>query len=117
MGITMLYFIVETPYEKCFELFFQDELGYPNFYRMSELITPKSASGSSELVLIAPLTSDLDDFSNKIIKKVNGLGVRYHAFGKGIKTQFTFHDDGKVRTEPRFQQALSDAVQAFYQTY
>lgn len=107
----MLYFIVETPYEKCFELFFQDELGYPNFYRMSELI---NAEASSELVLITPLVKDVDDFSKKIIKKIDGLGVRYHAFGEGLETQFIFHDDGKVRTEPHFQRALSDAVQTFY---
>lgn len=109
----MLYFIIETPYEKCFELFFKDELGYPNFYRMSELITQNEPH--PELILITPPpSSNSSDFSDKIIQKVDQLGIRYHSFGEGIQTQFIFHHDGKVRTEAHFQQALSDAIQNFY---
>ena len=100
----MLYFIVETPYEKCFELFFKDELGYPNFYRLNELIN--SHELHPDLVLISPPASVSTDFSDKIIQKVDGLGMRYHAFGQDLETDFVFHHDGKIRTKPDFQKAL-----------
>lgn len=108
----MLYFIVETPYEKCFELFFKDELGYPNFYRLNELINSQEAY--PDLILITPSSTGTDDFSEKIIQKVDNLGMRYHTFGKGLQTEFIFHHDGKVHTQPQFQKALSDAIQTFY---
>jgi hypothetical protein len=108
----MLYFIVETPYEKCFELFFKDELGYPNFYRMNELVNSKEEY--PDLILITPTKADSKDFSEKILQKVSGMGIRYHTFGKDLQTDFTFHQDGKFQTKPDFQIALSDAIQAFY---
>lgn len=112
MRVNMLYFIVETAYEKCFELFFKDELGYPNFYRLNEFADTKEAH--PDLILITPSSADSHDFSEKIIQKVDNLGMRYHTFGKGLQTEFIFHDDGKVRTQPHFQKALTDAIHTFY---
>lgn len=109
----MVYFIVKTPYEKCFDLFFKDELGYPNFYRMSELLSHHE--DYQDLVLVAPSPAIKSKISELFTQKVDKLGVKYHSFGQDLQTAFTFHTDGMVQTEPDFKNALSHAVNEFIQ--
>lgn len=107
----MVYFIVETPYEKCFDLFFKDELGYPNFYRMTELLSKQE--DYQDLVLIAPPVAQNPNIPDILIEKVDKLGVKYHRFGHDLQTAFKFHTDGMVQTQPDFKEALSQAVNEF----
>lgn len=109
----MVYFIVETPYEKCFDLFFKDELGYPNFYRMTELLSHHE--GYQDLVLIAPSPALKSNISDIFTQKVDKLGVKYHAFGQNLQTAFVFHTNGMVQTEPGFKEALTHALNEFIQ--
>lgn len=109
----MVYFIVNTSYEKCFDLFFKDELGYPNFYRMTELLAKQE--DYQDLVLIAPSVAHIPNISDIITQKVDKLGVKYHRFGQDLQTAFTFHSDGMVQTQPAFKEALSKAISEFRQ--
>lgn len=107
----MAYFIVDAPYEKCFDLFFQTELGYPNFYRMTELLP--SSEQYHNLTLVAPYQCKEPSVINKIAEKVNGLGIPHLLFGEGLDTAFAFDSEGKLDIHPQFKQALSHAVNEF----
>ena|SRR5437762_3914419 len=107
----MSYFIVEAPYEQCFDLFFQTELGYPNFYRMTELLAPLEQY--SNLTLVAPYEIKEESTFQKISEKVNRLGVKHHHFGEGIETAFAFDQEGKLQIHPHFKEALHQAVSEF----
>jgi hypothetical protein len=107
----MTYFIVHAPYDKCFDLFFKDELGYPNFYRLSELL-PNEAQ-YQDLILVAPYPTQNPPVLEKIAERINNLGIKYCPFGDGLETAFVFDKEGKLDTHPLFQQALHQAVAQF----
>jgi len=107
----MTYFIVNATYDKCFDLFFKDELGYPNFYRLSELLPTQSQS--QDLILVAPYQIKTKPVLDKIAERINTLGIKYHPFGEGLETAFVFEEDGKLSTHPLFRQALEEAVGTF----
>lgn len=108
----MHYFIVQAPYEKCFALFFRDELGYPNFYRMTELLP--SLQAYSDLILLAPSSAyPHHDHSQKILQTLNTLGMPYHSFGHGSPTSFTFGLNGRCNIAELFEKNLSEAIHAF----
>jgi len=107
----MTYFIVEAPYEKCFDLFFQDELGYPNFYRMSELVPHQEQY--THLTLVAPYQTKEPPVLEKITAKVNTLGMKCLQFGDGVETAFAFDSEGKLNIHPQFKQALHLALTEF----
>lgn len=111
----MAYFIVEVPYDKCFELFFQDELGYPNFYRMTELLSQDEVY--QNLVLIAPPVAKDPQILDVLAQKADKLGMKYHQFGHQLQTGFTFHPDGMARTQPEFKETLSQAVSDFFDSH
>lgn len=108
----MAYFIVETSYEKCFEIFFKDELGYPNFYRMTELTQQDE---HIHLTLLAPYQCKAPDTLKKITEKVNRLGLKWFQFGDNLETAFIFNDQGKLNLPAPFEQALQDALMQFNQ--
>lgn len=105
----MVYFIVETPYENCFEVFFKDELGYPNFYRMTELLAQDQYQNLVLLAAVDPHPTLIESLS----KKASENGIKYLTFGEGLQTQFTFHTDGMIQTHPEFQSALNKAIHQF----
>lgn len=105
----MTYFIIKAPYEQCFEWFFKDEYGYPNFYRLNELVaTNEQYESFIILALDAP-------HCGKISKKVADMGLKALSFGEQIETQFTFDETGKLKTHPSFQAALDEALQGLQQ--
>jgi hypothetical protein len=108
---TMTYFIVETPYEKCFELFFKNELGYPNFYRLTEFFPDES--NYEDLTLIAPTIHQDPLCLEKIEQKALKSQIRYHPFGDNLETSFSFDEGGKLNTLPIFEEALRRAVLNF----
>lgn len=110
----MTYFIVEAPYEQCFDLFFQTELGYPNFYRMTELLAPLEQY--SNLTLVAPYQIKENEVLEKISEKVNRLGVKHRHFGEGLETAFAFDQEGMLQIHPHFKEALHQAVSEFLST-
>lgn len=111
----MTYFIVNAPYEKCFDFFFQQELGYPNFYRMSELIS--SDEQYQDLVLLSPYPSKEPSVLGKILDKVNSLEVKCLPFGEGLETAFTFDETGKLQIHPQFEASLIEALSEFFTLY
>ncbi|MBS0286403.1 MAG: hypothetical protein JSR17_03855 [Proteobacteria bacterium] len=109
----MTYYIVEAPYDKCFELFFQNELGYPNFYRLTELLSADEAY--QNLTLLAPYPTKEPNVLEKISQKVSTLGMKYVPFGENLETAFAFDMEGHVEINPQFKQALNLAVTQFLQ--
>jgi hypothetical protein len=107
----MAYFIVEAPYDKCFDIFFQNELGYPNFYRMTELLTSDEAY--QNLTLVAPYPSKENTVLEKISERVNALNMKCIQFGENLETAFSFDNEGKCELQPQFKQALHLAVVEF----
>lgn len=110
----MTYFIVEAPYDKCFDIFFQNELGYPNFYRMTELLSSEEAYDN--LTLVAPYPTKEPGILDKITQRVNTLGVTCVQFGDDLETAFLFDTEGKLQIHPQFKQALHHAVVEFLDT-
>ncbi len=105
----MTYIIVETPYEKCFDLFFKNELGYPNFYRLTELLPDQAPR--ENLILIAPSSPTQDAQALQRIKqKISDLQIQHCFFGENIETTFYFDTKGKLNTQSQFQEALREAV-------
>jgi hypothetical protein len=107
----MTYFIVEAPYDQCFELFFQNELGYPNFYRMTELLSSDEAY--QNLTLLAPYPTKERSILEKISERVNALNMKCIVFGEDLETAFSFDMEGKLQIQPQFKQALNHAVGEF----
>lgn len=107
----MTYFIVEAPYEQCFDLFFKDECGYPNFYRLNELLPTHEQY--AQLILLAPDPKIGQPHLHKISERLGERKVKCLSFGESLPTQFTFEPSGKLRTHPLFQEALDKAVQQF----
>jgi hypothetical protein len=107
----MTYFIVEAPYEKCFDIFFQNDLGFPNFYRITELLPPQEAY--SHLTLIAPYQTKEPSVLERISSKVSKLGMKSLQFGENVDTAFSFDGTGKLHIHPQFEQALHQAVKEF----
>ncbi|MGE3318349.1 MAG: hypothetical protein AB7I18_03545 [Candidatus Berkiella sp.] len=107
----MAYFIVDAPYERCFELFFQDELGYPNFYRMTELLSDEA--GYQDLTLLAPYPSKAPTIIKRIIERADGLGVKCMPFGESLETAFVFDPSGHLVLPAPFREALLFAVAQF----
>lgn len=107
----MTYFIVNAPYEKCFEIFFQNELGFPNFYRMTELLSMDEKY--NDLILLAPYQTREPSVLDKISEKVNTLGMKYVQFGNDVETGFLFDEQGMLQIHPQFKQLLHETVVAF----
>lgn len=107
----MTYFIINAPYEQCFEWFFKDEYGYPNFYRLNELLA--SDEQYEPLILLAIDSQSNPLPSGKISEKAAQMGLKYLSFGDKIETRFTFDEQGKLRTHPLFQEALDKAIQQY----
>lgn len=107
----MTYFIVEAPYEKCFDFFFQTEFGYPNFYRMTELLS--SHERYSHLVLVAPYQTKEPEIVAKIAERVEKLGIHYLPFGEHLETAFSFDPSGSVQIHPDFKETLNHKVLEF----
>ncbi|MGD9592437.1 MAG: hypothetical protein AB7V32_07950 [Candidatus Berkiella sp.] len=107
----MTYFIVEAPYDKCFELFFDNDLGYPNFYRLSELLSSDEAY--QNLTLLAPYPSKEAPILEKIAARVTGLGMKHFPFGDNVDTAFLFNTEGQLQISEPFKQALNLAVNQF----
>lgn len=107
----MTYFIVDAPYEKCFDIFFKNELGFPNFYRMNELLPVQEEY--SNLTLVAPYQTKEPIVLEKISAKIDTMGVKCLQFGADLETAFAFDDEGKVLIHPQFRQALHHAVAEF----
>ncbi len=107
----MTYFIVEAPYDKCFELFFQNDLGYPNFYRLTELLSSNEAY--QNLTLLAPYPSKEPSVLEKISQKVQSLDMKSFSFGDNLETAFSFDGEGQLQINPQFKQALDLAVTQF----
>jgi len=97
----MTYFIVETPYEKCFDIFFKTELGYPNFYRMTELLSVEEQYHN--LTLIAPYPTKEPSTLENIHERANALGVKYLPFGEELDTAFAFDHTGTLQINPLFK--------------
>ncbi|MBN9286395.1 MAG: hypothetical protein BGO43_12480 [Gammaproteobacteria bacterium 39-13] len=110
----MTYFIVEAPYDKCFDIFFQNELGYPNFYRMTELLSGEEKYDN--LTLVAPYPTKEPTILDKITERVNNLGMSCVQFGDDLETAFSFDMEGKMQIHPQFKQALHHAVTEFLDT-
>lgn len=111
----MTYFIVEAPYEKCFDLFFKDELGYPNFYRLNELLPHDEQY--QQLTLVAPYPKKEPALLEKIAETVKTKGMKYHTFGDTLETAFSFEPQGRAQVQPHFQAALHQAVSEFFHLY
>ena len=107
----MAYFIVDAPYERCFELFFQDELGYPNFYRMTELLNDEPAY--QQLTLLVPYPSKAPTIIKRISERADNLGVKSVQFGEGLETAFVFDERGQLLLPTPFKEALHFAVNQF----
>ncbi|MFI5344119.1 MAG: hypothetical protein ACHQUC_07860 [Chlamydiales bacterium] len=107
----MTYFIVEAPYEKCFDLFFKDELGYPNFYRMTELLPLQKEYAA--LTLVAPYQSKEAEVLAKIVDKVNTLGMKCLSFGEDLETHFAFDPTGALQVDPQFKERLTHKAAEF----
>lgn len=103
-----MYFIIEATYEDCFKFFFLDELKYPSFYRMPELLG--ISDGYENLILLVPYAHPDQDALIKINERIQELGLKSYAFGKDLVTQFTFDAQGQVQIEPLFKQALELAL-------
>lgn len=99
-----MYFIVEATYDDCFKYFFQDELEYPSFYRMSELLG--DAEPYQGLILLVPYIHPENDILTKIQGRISELGLKSYGFGKDLETTFTFDPQGQVQIQPLFKQAL-----------
>jgi hypothetical protein len=106
----MTYFIVNAQYDQCFTLFFKDELGYPNFYRITELLP--SYNTHSDVVLVAPYTKTTP-IIEKMREKIHTLGIKYQPFGEELETAFVFDLEGKCRVHPLFKTALEHAIKNF----
>jgi len=107
----MTYFIVEAPYEKCFDFFFRTELGYPNFYRMTELLS--NYDHYQHLVLLAPYQTKEPATLEKIAERADLLGMKWMQFGNNLETAFSFGLEGKVQMHPQFKEALHHALVEF----
>lgn len=107
----MAYFIVDAPYERCFELFFQDELGYPNFYRMTELLSDEIPY--QQLTLLVPYPSKAPTIIKRISERADSLGVKSVQFGEGLETAFVFDGSGQLLLPTPFKDALHFAVSQF----
>lgn len=110
----MTYFIVETPYEQCFDIFFKDELGYPNFYRMTELL---SSPEHAHLTLVAPYPTKEAAVLDKIHQKISKLGVKCLSFGEELDTAFAFDQEGVLQVHPQFKATLTHKVGEFLATH
>ncbi len=107
----MTYYIVEAPYDKCFELFFDNDLGYPNFYRLTELLSSDEAY--QNLTLLAPYPTKEPPILEKIAERVATLGMKNMPFGENVETAFLFDPEGQVQISEPFKQALNLAVNQF----
>jgi hypothetical protein len=107
----MAYFIVEAPYDQCFDIFFQQDLGYPNFYRMTELLSAEAAYHN--ITLVAPYPTKERTILDKITRRVNSLGMKCLRFGEDLDTAFSFDKEGKMQIHPDFRQALHHAMSQF----
>lgn len=107
----MAYFIVDTPYDQCFELFFKDELGYPNFYRMTELLSDKAAY--QQLTLLVPYPSKAPSIIQRLSEHASQLGVKYMPFGQELNSAFIFDEVGQLMLPMPFKEALQFAVDEF----
>ncbi len=107
----MTYYIVEAPYDQCFELFFHNDLGYPNFYRLTELLSRDEAY--QNLTLLAPYPTKEPPVLEKIAQKVTTLGVKHIHFGENVETAFLFDTEGQVQISEPFKAALNIAVNQF----
>lgn len=105
----MTYILVDTPYEKCFDLFFKNELGYPNFYRLQELLPDENQA----LVLIAPSSPTPEgEALHRIQEKIAENDINHCLFGENIATTF-FFEHGQLKTQSQFQLALKEALRQF----
>lgn len=107
----MTYFIVDTPYETCFSIFFQQELGYPNFYSIPELLPTETSY--PHLTLVAPYRKKEYDTLEKISRKIQILGLKSLKFGENLDTPFIFQANGQCYTHPLFRQTLTCKVNEF----
>jgi len=107
----MTYFIVDAPYERCFELFFQDELGYPNFYRMTELLADEL--DYQDLTLLAPYPTKAPTIMKRISERADHLGIKCVPFGETLETAFVFDPSGHLLLPAPFKEALQFAVAQF----
>jgi len=103
----MTYFIVNTPYEQCFKFFFNNELGYPSFYRLAEILP--EAETVRDITVLAACPEKL----SAIEKVLQSSAINYQSFGKEIATCFQFNQQGQVNTSPTFLEALSNALKNF----
>lgn len=116
----MTYFIVHAPYEKCFDLFFQDELGFPNFYRLTELLADQNGLDPdleqlTEFTVLAPFPEKSEKILEKISHRMQSCGVKNLPFGTNLETEFAFDIHGKLQTHAQFKQALHQATHSFRQ--
>jgi hypothetical protein len=65
------------------------------------------------LTLIAPYQTKEPSVLNKIVEKVNHLGIGHLPFGEGLDTAFSFDGEGQLQIQPQFRQALNHAVTEF----
>jgi len=107
----MTYFIVEAPYEKGFDCFFKTEYGYPNFYRMTELLPTEQKY--CQYILLAPNQMCSQEIIDKISEQARTLGFRYVSFGTGLSTTFVFNSEGHLHTSEQFKESLTAAVAHF----
>ncbi|MCS5712685.1 hypothetical protein [Candidatus Berkiella aquae] len=107
----MAYFIVDTPYEQCFEIFFKDELGYPNFYRMTELLNDEPLY--RPLTLLVPYPSKAPTIIQRLSEHAQQLGIKCMPFGQELETPFVFDECGQLLLPMHFKEALCFAVNEF----
>lgn len=109
----MTYFIVEAPYDKCFDFFFKDELGYPNFYRMNELLPAQEQY--HDIILLAPDRNKLPHVLDNILEKMHTIGVKNLSFGEELDTPFVFNSEGTLQIHPTFKDTLHLKMNEFLQ--
>lgn len=104
--MSMTYFIVDIPYDQCFSAFFNNDLEFPNFYRLSELLPDDS--WCHHLTLLVPLTPQalLPRFQAQMIS----LGLRSSAVQTNDVIPFAFNPQGQVPLPQAFRDALVSAA-------
>ncbi len=86
-------------------------MGYPNFYRLTELLSTQDEY--QNLTLLAPYPTKEATILEKISERVNTLGMKHIPFGENLDTAFSFDTEGKLQINPQFKQALDSAVNTF----
>ena len=106
-----MYCIIDVPYEKCFDYFFKPELGYPNFYRINELL-PAPQPLYLHFTLLVPSSLSFLGAHKKIEEKAKSLNLASYSFEEKMTT-FHFNEEGRLQSSASFLTALEAALQAF----